>query len=721
MKQFDLTKCTSIVASLFLLTLTNDASAVCVALSGASNVISSNVANCHNWQVGNVVINSGVTIDTTSLPTVNPISVKAAVGTLTNNGTIIGAPGREAILLLDAPASANTITNTGSISNSGVAATLFIYRPLTTLINSGTISQTSAMDNNGAVEVAGSGWGGSGSIGSFTNTGTISSLDGNAVTNIASGVITNLTNSGTLLVNGALGGFTQGAAINNSATITNITNTGFIWSNVVGGFGIVNSGTIGTVRNAQGGANPLTYKGTLPGSYKVILGSTASSYGKFSATSVSGTMTFDIDSSSTVASSSYTDVLSGIASGNLTGSLAGTYGTYAWQLTETSLGSGIWNLFFPSFALPSVSSGPNVSSSTARLNNHPAYGAARVIDSHSNLLSLFNGEITDTQISNAATQTLPLLTGSTTSAVKGALFGINQVIQLRADGKRGLSSGDDFYGDKNIWMKPFGSWADQNDRSGVAGYKANTYGVIFGIDSALSIPLRVGAAFAYAKSDIDSRSTIAPQSANVDIYQLLGYGTYQLNEHIDMGFQVDAGQNNNHGRRDIAFISTVASSEYKSHTAHIGLTIGQTYQLGSQTHLTPSIRADYTWIKDRAYAETGAGLLNLNVDSRTTKALVVGLDSKLNHQLNNRLTLIANLGMAYDTLSKQASITAAFAGAANAAFVTYGIDPSPWLARGGIGAIYKTQGGWELTARYDAEYRESFLNQSASMKAAWAF
>ncbi len=716
MKTSSFIKYSSIITPMFFLAAANSTYASCVALSVASNQINSNTANCHDWQVGDVMIDSGVTVDTSSNPAVTPFNVQASVGTLINNGTIHSAAGHEAILLLDGPAAVNAINNVGSITNSGTAATLFVYRPLNTLINSGSIAQTSAMDNNGAVQVAGSGWGGSGSIGTFTNTGTISSLDGNAISNYASGVITNLINSGTLSVSGALGGSTQGAAIhNNGSNITNLTNTGSILSSVTGGVGILNNGTIGALNNAQGGASPLSYRGALPGNYNIILGSTATDYGKFSVSSVSGAMTFGIDSGSTVKSSSYANVLSGIASGNLTGGVAGTYGSYAWQLVETSTGSGVWNLLFPSFT------SLNVSYSSTALHNSPAYAAARVIDAHSNLLALFSSQTTDLQVSNAATQTLPLLTGSAMGAANTALLGINRVIQARVDDNRGLSSGDDFYGNKNIWMKPFGSWADQNDRAGVAGYKANTYGVVFGVDDALSTSLRVGGAFAYAKSDINSQSTIAPQSVDVDAYQLVGYGSYQLNDRIDIGFQADVGQNTNKGRRQIAFTSTVASSNYNSQTAHMGLAIGRTYQLGGQTSLTPSVRADYTWIKDKAYAETGANLLNLNVNSRTTEALIVGVDGKLNRQLNDQTALIANLGIGYDTMSTQAAITAAFSGAADAAFVTYGIDPSPWLARGGVGAIYKAQSGLELTARYDAEYRESFLNQTASVKATWAF
>ena len=106
---------------------------------------------------------------------------------------------------------------------------------------------------------------------------------------------------------------------------------------------------------------------------------------------------------------------------------------------------------------------------------------------------------------------------------------------------------------------------------------------------------------------------------------------------------------------------------------------------------------------------------------RSTEALVIGVDGKVAHRLSDVTTLLANLGVGYDTMSKQAAISASFAGAPDAAFVTYGIDPSPWIVRGGVGAVYKARNGLEITGRYDAEYRESFLNQTVSAKLSWAF
>jgi outer membrane autotransporter protein len=365
----------------------------------------------------------------------------------------------------------------------------------------------------------------------------------------------------------------------------------------------------------------------------------------------------------------------------------------------------------------------SVLGSSTTMANSPAFGGARIIDNTPALLALFTGAglTGDTQISNAASQTLPLLTGGSQIASQNALSGINRVIQARISANRGMSSGDVFSGDKNFWIKPFGSRAKQDTTDGVAGYKAETYGLAGGFDGTVGSATRLGLAFAYASSNIDSNSSVARQSADVNVYQLVGYGSYSLDERTELNFQIDAGRNSNDGKRTIAFTNTVAKSDYNSTSAHIGAGLGRTYAISQQTSLIPSVRADYTWVRDDSYREKGAGLLNLNVNERSTRSFVIGADGKVSHQMNDRTTLTANIGVGYDTLNERSSITPAFAGAPGAAFVTHGIKPSPWIGQAGFGLVHQASNGMEISGRYDAEHRTGFLNHTASLKVRWAF
>jgi autotransporter family porin len=500
----------------------------------------------------------------------------------------------------------------------------------------------------------------------------------------------------------------------------NVANGATVSSNTAQVTGAVTNA--GTLAIASG--KTLTVNGNVSNTGTFRTSVTDTGYGKLQ---VNGDVTLggnlDIDASTLTSANTHQGTVSGVITGN---TVTGTFASYAdnsalFDLAPTYTSTAV-NLTFATHSNTGVFDAVNGS------NNTPAFGAARALDQiitadpTGSIAGLFLPLTSIQQVSDAASQTLPLLTGGSMKVARDTLAGINRDVQGRIKSeKRGLSSGDAVAGDKHVWIKPFGSWAKQDERNGVSGYKADTHGVILGADGAPSDTLRVGGAFAYAKADVNGRSAVAPQSADVDVYQLIGYGSVSLDKRTDIDFQVDVGQNSNKGSRQITFVPSVASSSYKSQTAHVGVGIGRDFALGSKTSLTPSVRADYTWVKDKAYSESGAGALNLNVDSRSTNAFVIGVDSNLAHYLNDQTTLVANLGVGYDTINKQNAITAAFAGAPGVAFVTYGIDPSPWLARGGFGVVHQIKTGFELTGRYDAEYRESFLNQTVSVKARWAF
>ncbi|MDD2054795.1 autotransporter domain-containing protein [Pseudomonas putida] len=371
--------------------------------------------------------------------------------------------------------------------------------------------------------------------------------------------------------------------------------------------------------------------------------------------------------------------------------------------------------------------GSAVESIVRGAGNTPAAGAAQVLDqsfasdSTSELAGHFVGLSTHQQVSEAVTQTLPLLAGASTGATSNTLSGINRVIQARQESNSGLSSGDVPAAEKNLWIKSFGSWADQSERSGVSGYDANTKGLAIGADTAVSDSTRLGVAFAYAKTKVDSDSKIAPQDSEIDTFQLIGYGSYALSPDTELNFQVDAGQNKNQGKRHMPFANATAKSDYDSYSAHAGVGLGHTLRFSEQLTFVPSVRADYTWIGEESYHEKGAGALDLGVDSRNAEELILGADGKLNYNLGPSTVLSANLGVGYDVINERASITSTYAGAPGAAFSTRGLDPEPWLGRAGLGLSHTLNNGTELSVRYDAESRSDFLNQGASVKARWNF
>lgn len=374
--------------------------------------------------------------------------------------------------------------------------------------------------------------------------------------------------------------------------------------------------------------------------------------------------------------------------------------------------------------------GNTVLGSVQSLGNSPARGAARVIDSviasnpNGRLAGYFVPLTSAKEVSRAASETLPMTSGSI-EAARTVLNGINGVVQARSESVRsslrGLSSGDVAFTDQHLWIKPFGSWADQESRGAVAGVKTSVGGLAFGLDASLNDRWLLGTAFVYANADTRNSGSSAGQSLQTDAYQLVGYGTYHLDDSTDLNFQLDAGQNHNEGTRDIDFAGLKAKSNYDSWTAHAGVSLDHTISLSTATRFTPSVRADYTWIKDEAYTEKGANELDLKAKSRTTDQFILGVDGKLSHDLTQQLNVSGNLGVGYDFLADRDSISSSFAGAPGASFTTYGGETQRWLVRGGTGLTYKVSDRVQVGVRYDLEKRSDYLNQTAWAEARVAF
>ncbi|QRV22602.1 autotransporter domain-containing protein [Marinomonas foliarum] len=341
---------------------------------------------------------------------------------------------------------------------------------------------------------------------------------------------------------------------------------------------------------------------------------------------------------------------------------------------------------------------------------------------------------TGKEVSNAVAQTLPLLSGSSSKVSAGVMQANGNVVAARqsstasvSSGGRsvetGTSSGDGFISDKNAWVKPVGSWAKQDSRGGVSGYDAETYGIIGGMDGDINDNTSVGFALSYMNTKADGRVTSTTNHADIDAYQAMFYGQRSLGEsfhNVDVTWQAGLGVNQTDGTRNINFMSTTAKSDYTSYTGNLSAGLGRTFVVNGDTKLTPSVRADYSYIKDESYKETGADALNLNVRSNTSEAFLVSLHGDLNQRINDSLSLAVSAGVGYDVMNDASSTTASYAGG-GASFITEGLDLSPWVVSAGIGVNYALDDATEITVRYDLEGRSDFLSQTATAKFTWMF
>ncbi len=376
-------------------------------------------------------------------------------------------------------------------------------------------------------------------------------------------------------------------------------------------------------------------------------------------------------------------------------------------------------------------SGTSVYSSALNNRLYPALGAASVLDTQvqgapsgdmANVVTALGRLPDERSVARAAAQTLPLNAGA--QATLGALNTINSIFASRfALGPTGMSAGD-VATNKKVWLRPFGARADQDDTDdNASGYNADTWGLAAGVEGDIG-ETQIGVAYAYANTQLDGNThlTGAGTSAEIDSHVIALYGSRPLSDMV-LGFQVDAGWNDNDSERSLDFggLNRSASASYDSWSVHAGSNLSKAIALDQANTFIPAIRADYTHLRSQSYTERGAGALSLDVDTSTVEALTLGVDGRIVHALSPNAQLEAIVGVSYDAINDDGNLVAAYMGTPGQSFVVAGIDHGPWLGRAGVGYTYSLKDGTDVSIRYDASGRDDYLNQSASVKATWSF
>ena len=315
----------------------------------------------------------------------------------------------------------------------------------------------------------------------------------------------------------------------------------------------------------------------------------------------------------------------------------------------------------------------------------------------------------------------PALTARAEGAPQLAALGFD------AAGWRGLSSGADA-GHSGFWARPFGNREQQDRRGGRAGYKADIAGLTLGADRAVSDVLRLGAAFAYARANVNGTGRGRGDGADLLNLQALIYGAWDARE---TPWFVDAAmtfaQTRYEGARqiDIAPLGRRARASYDSYQAGLRFGAGYEFALGRGLTLSPRAEADYSFLYRDDYTETGAGAFNLRVEGRRSHRLTTGLGAALRTEIRrDQLTLIPEASVMWlrDWGARDSRTVARFAGDLGAGhFSTRAAAPGRNAARLGLGLGVWSDSGWQVSARYDGEFRSGRRWHGVSLNLQWAF
>lgn len=734
--------------------------------SGSGSTISADCIGPFTWNGGNLT-NSG-TISGGS----EGVVVSANTGTLTNSGTIDGTTSG-----LATSGTVQSIANTGiingqsdfgisggnggtngkfgTISNgafgtiSGGQAGLYFDQysnGADLIINAGTISSpdTAIKIDDGSV-----------TIGSISNSGTITGATG--IGNI--GVITSLTNSGTI------SGTT--AAIDNSGSIGAITNSGVISGNIVNSsanvltingnsssdaFGTLTGGSISsTTANVVFGSGNILLEDnvnvtgrtlfntgatvkvtsaaipTVTGAYNqtgggLVVGVTSSSnYGYLSVTgnaSVSNS-TVNLNGTTMQAGESYTVVRAGgtgtyasntatvTGRGGLTASLGTTGNNLVVTLVTKDYGGGGGGDQMGS-TLQQIAGRSDSTASAFQTGVLVPLDALPVAQQAQAIKQLTPGQ-------NAPSSQM---SQSAAGAVLGAVEQ-HQQTAMSYDPATGKAAGSDT-SDASLWGQFLGGGAIRSSNSAADGYKLWNYGVAFGVDNRFTPNLMAGMAVSWVRVLSQGIDNTSGSSTTLDNFQLTQYGTWREGRAF-VDWQMAAGWNVFDQNRTIGFLNSTASARYNGQQYLAKAKLGYDFSITDSTKLTPM--AGWTWMRaiNESYSEAGAGAANLEVDRQVVNTVSHGLGAKVSTTLSTGWGVLKpemRVEWIHD-YTQGAIATSGLMG--GSAFASSAPRVTPDGARLGLAASLNTDGEWSFRTEYEAELRNGYQSHTGLVKAIMGF
>ncbi|SIN98744.1 autotransporter outer membrane beta-barrel domain-containing protein [Halodesulfovibrio marinisediminis] len=219
--------------------------------------------------------------------------------------------------------------------------------------------------------------------------------------------------------------------------------------------------------------------------------------------------------------------------------------------------------------------------------------------------------------------------GAVTSVIN-ANSAARNVINTRVASVRGKSSGSEDAKWK-LWSQFFGNSADESAHDGGTAYDSKTLGLTFGIDRALKDNFRLGFAYTYMNTEVDSKNSSNKNDIDTHLFTLysdytFGKGWY-LDGHTSYGF------NKYHVDRYMTVLANKASASFDGYTLNVGAEIGKDIMV-KKAVVTPFLAADYSYISTDSYKEHGAGKSNLIVDDQNNNIFETALGVRVSGTFN---------------------------------------------------------------------------------------
>jgi len=280
-----------------------------------------------------------------------------------------------------------------------------------------------------------------------------------------------------------------------------------------------------------------------------------------------------------------------------------------------------------------------------------------------------------------------------------------------------------------IWLAGQGILADV-DATDINGddYGYDSWNVSVGLDYRVTQEFVVGALFNYGNTEADYDGN--GSNFNTDTY--VG-GVYAGYDSADSGFFANAyvvgGVNDLEQDRRIVFgaVNRTASSDSDGWQLSTGAQTGYLFDLdrAGNWQAGPVAGLTYTYLENCGYTETGAGALNLTVNSWDTDSLRSALGGKLRGrwQLSNDVALepVITAQWLHEFLDDSTGITSAFNEPAAGSFTSFTGDPDRDYGLVGLELNFLVGEEWSAFLSYNAQFSGDYLGNAITGGARFEF
>jgi outer membrane autotransporter protein len=302
----------------------------------------------------------------------------------------------------------------------------------------------------------------------------------------------------------------------------------------------------------------------------------------------------------------------------------------------------------------------------------------------------------------------------------------NRILSLRMAGGgmlTGMAAGDP-YSQRGIgmWLQGFGTTIDQDNRQGISGFDAGTVGFAFGADTLLTENLRIGAAFSYGSTDVDTKDS--QNNTDISSYQGVLYTSYEMGDYYFDGI-ASYSLNNYDSSRNVVVgsVNRTALADYDADQYGIKGTVGRTLHY-QNLDLLPYVSLNYVRLNTDGYTETGAGAANLIVNPETTNFLqsTVGVSVSQEIKTGNGARFIpeAHIAWLHEYLDEGQINTSTFTGGGGS-FTTNGFDPANDSLNVGASVDFYATESLDIRAAYDFEVKDDYKSHSGQLILRYTF